>query len=222
MSGSKGQPPTDEPPVFDRAFQERLIDLFVWRRDVRRFKPDPVVPAEIDRLLEAANLAPSVGLSQPWRFVLVEDGKRRRAVRDNFEKCNAAALAAQDGGDATLYAGLKLAGLDDAPVHLAVFCDEGTEQGRGLGRATMPEMLRYSVVAAVQNLWLAARSRGVGVGWVSILEPEEIVRILEVPSEWRLVAYLCIGYPHEEQIDPELERRRWERRREIDEMVTRR
>ena len=90
------------------------------------------------------------------------------------------------------------------------------------GRKTMPEMLRYSVVAAVQNLWLAARSRGIGVGWVSILEPKTIVRILEVPAEWRLVAYLCIGYPQEEHIDPELERHRWERRRGVDEMVTRR
>lgn len=222
MAGSKGQSPSNQPPVFDRAFQNRLIDLFIWRRDVRHFKPDPVPPSEIDALLDAANLAPSVGLSQPWRFVLVEDAGRRQALRENFRKCNATALAEHEGEDAKLYADLKLAGLDDAPVQLAVFCDEATEQGRRLGRATMPEMLRYSVVAAVQNLWLAARSRGIGVGWVSILEPEEVSRILETPADWRLVAYLCVGYPREEHLDPELERRRWERRRHIDEMVTRR
>jgi 5,6-dimethylbenzimidazole synthase len=222
MTRPNGQSKVHEPPVFDRAFQDRLAELFIWRRDVRRFETDPVSAADMTELLEAANLAPSVGLSQPWRFVLVEDAKRRQEVRENFQKCNAAALAEQEGEDAKIYAGLKLAGLDDAPVQLAVFCDERTEQGRGLGRATMPEMLRYSVVAAVQNLWLAARSRGIGVGWVSIVEPEEIVRILETPTDWRLVAYLCIGYPQEERLDPELERLRWERRRDVDEMVTRR
>jgi 5,6-dimethylbenzimidazole synthase len=222
MTRSNGQSARCEPPVFDRAFQQRLDELLLWRRDVRRFESAPVPADEMEGLFEAANLAPSVGLSQPWRFVLVEDAERRRAVRDNFRKCNAAALAERSGKEAAHYASLKLAGLDEAPVHLAAFCDEQTEQGRDLGRKTMPEMLRYSVVAAVQNLWLAARSRGIGVGWVSILEPKTIVRILEVPAEWRLVAYLCIGYPQEEHIDPELERQRWERRRGVDEMVTRR
>ncbi|MFD0937437.1 5,6-dimethylbenzimidazole synthase, partial [Methylobacterium trifolii] len=112
------------------------------------------------------------------------------------------------------YRDLKLAGLREAPVHLAVFCDEATEAGHGLGRATMPEALRYSVVGAVQSFWLAARAFGLGVGWVSILEPEPVRTILDVPEAWRLVAYLCVGTPQEEHRDPELERHGWQDRDE--------
>ena len=111
-----------------------------------------------------------------------------------------------------LYARLKLEGLTLAPVHLAVCADEGTATGHRLGRATMPETLRYSVVAAVQTFWLAARAEGLGVGWVSILDPAAVCRELDLPSDWTLVAYLCIGWPQEEHDDPELERHGWETR----------
>lgn len=213
---------TEKPPSFDERFRARLYDLFRWRRDVRRFKPDPVPESLLESLLEAANLAPSVGLSQPWRFVLVAEEARRNAVRENFAKCNHEALQGYHDETARQYAQLKLEGLAEAPVHLAVFCEEATSQGRGLGRRTMPEMLHYSVVAAIQNLWLAARSYGVGIGWVSIIEPLAVCHILEVPDNWRLVAYLCIGYPEEEHIDPELERHRWETRRSARTLLTRR
>jgi 5,6-dimethylbenzimidazole synthase len=198
------------PPRFDDAFRAQLEQLFVWRRDVRRFRRDPVDPAEIEELLRQACLAPSVGLSQPWRFVLVESTARRQAVRASFERCNAAALQDFHDERARLYATLKLAGLDDAPVHLAVLADEQPGRGHGLGRKTMPEMLRYSAVTAVHTLWLAARARGIGVGWVSILDPAEITAVLDLPASWSLVAYLCIGYPLEEHATPELERARWE------------
>lgn len=207
--------PQEAEPSFDSRFQEQLLQLFRWRRDVRHFKRDAVPQEELDLMLAAANLAPSVGLSQPWRFVLVQDPGRRQAVYDNFEAANRKALASYGGEQARLYASLKLAGLADAPVHLAVFCDETTEQGHGLGRSTMPEMIRYSVVTAIQNLWLAARSRGVGVGWVSILEPAEIIRILEVPAHWTLIAYLCVGFPREAHAVPELERQGWEEERPV-------
>src|SRR5215475_514970 len=126
---------------FDAAFRARLRDLLLWRRDVRRFRPDPLPAGMLESLIELACLAPSVGLSQPWRFVVVEDAARRAAVRKNFARCNAAALAAQSADRAGLYAQLKLAGLDEAPCHLAVFADRATSQGHGLGRHTMPEMV---------------------------------------------------------------------------------
>lgn len=207
--------PPEREPAFDPDFQDRLLQLFRWRRDVRHFRRDPLPDEELRRMLAAANLAPSVGLSQPWRFVVVRDPTRRQAVYDNYEAANRKALADYAGPQARLYASLKLAGLADAPVHLAVFCDEETEQGHGLGRQTMPEMIRYSVVTAIQNLWLAARARGVGVGWVSILKPADIVRILEVPEHWTLIAYLCVGFPSEAHAVPELERQGWEEEKPV-------
>ncbi|MCH8037100.1 MAG: 5,6-dimethylbenzimidazole synthase [Proteobacteria bacterium] len=216
------QQPPRQPPNFDAAFSARLRELILWRRDVRRFRRDPVAPESIDELIGLAVLAPSVGYSQPWRFVLVEDPARRSAVRDSFRRCNREALADYHGARAKLYASLKLSGLDDAPVQLAIFCDEATDLGHGVGRKTMPETLRYSVVTAVHTLWLAARARGLGVGWVSILEPDEIARALEVPDDWALIAYLCIGYPQEEHADPELERGGWEDRLDLSDCVLRR
>ena len=158
------------PPHFDDGFRARLLDLFSWRRDVRRFRSEPLPSGTLERLIEIGCLAPSVGLSQPWRFVIVEDAKRRQAVLDNFESCNAEALSAYDGDLSIRYARLKLAGLREAPCHLAVFSDRHTGVGHGLGRRTMPEMAEYSTVAAVFSLWLAARAEGIGMGWVSILE----------------------------------------------------
>lgn len=213
---------TVAPPDFDAAFQEKLAELFVWRRDVRHFRSDPVDPALMQHLLELAALAPSVGNSQPWRFVLVEDGGRRAKVIANFERENAEALGDYRGEQAKLYAALKLAGLKEAPVHLAVFCDEGTQQGHGLGRRTMPEMLDYSSVMAVYGFWLAARSHGLGAGWVSILDPQAACRDLDVPEDWRLIAYLCVGYPAEQTDEPELERRGWEHRRPASEFILKR
>ncbi len=210
------------PPDFDPTFQEKLRELMVWRRDVRHFRPDPVDPALLLHLLELAALAPSVGNSQPWRFVLVEDPARRRKIVANFERENAEALGDYRGAQAKLYASLKLAGLKEAPVHLAVFCDEGTEQGHGLGRRTMPEMLDYSSVMAVYGFWLAARARGLGAGWVSILDPAAACRDLDVPAAWRLIAYLCVGWPQEQADEPELERRGWEHRRPATDTILKR
>lgn len=213
---------TSQALAFDASFVETFHALLGWRRDVRRFLETPLDPDLVETLLAQAHMAPSVGNSQPWRFVLVEDGFRREAIRENFRETNADALASYDGERAGLYARLKLEGLTAAPVQLAVFCDEGTCQGDGLGRRTMPEMLAYSCVCAVNTLWLAARARGVGMGWVSILDPQRAGEALEVPSDWRLVAYLCLGYPVEEHLDPELERAGWEARSGLSERIFRR
>jgi 5,6-dimethylbenzimidazole synthase len=173
-------PPTHLP--FDAAFRAAFRDLVLWRRDVRRFRSDPVDEARLDTLIELATHAPA----------------------------NARALEGYEGEQRATYAGLKLAGLKEAPIHLAVFSDEATTTGSGLGQQTMRETLRYSVVAAIQTLWLAARADGLGMGWISILDPASVTRALEVPASWTLVAYLCLGMPAEEHLDPELERHHWE------------
>lgn len=203
---------TDAPPLFDVRFREELESLFRWRRDVRRFRVAPLAPELFEELIRFAVMAPSVGNSQPWRFVRVDDPKRRRRVRDEFEACNRRALSDYEGERARTYARLKLSGLDRAPIQLAVFVDHATTVGHGLGRQTMPETLNYSVVGAIHALWLAARAHGVGVGWVSIIDPIRVRDILDVPSDWSLIAYLCLGYPEEEHTDPELERAGWQAR----------
>jgi len=214
-NGSRG-------PDFDADFRKQLRELLVWRRDVRRFRLDPLPPDTLDRLIELASLSPSVGLSQPARFVLVNDPARRRAVRQNFEECNAEALKALSSDRARHYARLKLSGLNEAPCHLGVFADRSTQQGYGLGRRTMPETIEYSAVVAIHTLWLGARAEGIGLGWVSILDPKQISVALNVPEDWSFVAYLCLGYPQQADALPELSREGWEYRRPAESLVIRR
>ena len=209
-------------PQFNDRFRYDLRELLRWRRDVRQFRTDPIPEAMVEELLDLACLAPSVGNAQPWRFVSVDDPANRAAIVANFNDANQRALAGYHGERAQLYAGLKLAGLQEAPRHLAVFCDESTAQGSGLGRQTMPETLRYSDVLAVHTLWLAARTRGLGVGWVSILDPDAATRQLHVPDGWILVAYLCLGWPVEDHDEPELQRTGWQAREAACRQVLRR
>lgn len=206
-----GEPATAA-PAFTERFRDDLGTLFAWRRDVRRFQTGPVPEELIERLLDLAQLAPSVGNSQPWRWVRVESAAARACVRDIFRRCNAQALASYDEDRARLYATLKLEGLEAAPIHFAVFCDRDPGQGHGLGRATIPETLDYSVVASITTFWLAARAHGLGVGWVSIIDPDAVTRAVDVAPSWRLVAYLCVGWPVEEHPDPELDRQGWQAR----------
>jgi 5,6-dimethylbenzimidazole synthase len=202
-----------EAPQFDAMFRATFADLLAWRRDVRQFRSDQAPDeATLAELFGLAALAPSVGNCQPTRFVRVDDKARRAAIRANFETANRDALMAYSGEKAALYARLKLAGLNDAPIHVAVFCDETTEQGHGLGARTMAETRRYSAVCALHTFWLAARTRGLGVGWVSILNPETVAEALDVPRAWTFIAYLCVGFPREEHLVPELERVGWQRR----------
>lgn len=213
---------SDTPPCFDDAFRAALRELILWRRDVRRFKRDPVDAGLVLSLIELAAHAPSVGFSQPWRFVLVESLECRQAVRASFERANADALTRYAGERRGLYAKLKLEGIEVAPVQIAVFADEETDTGAGLGSRSMPETLAYSVVGAVQTLWLAARAYGLGVGWVSIIEPHIVTEALDVPQGWKLIAYLCLGWPAEEHLDPELERHGWQQRIDLGPLVLRR
>ncbi len=210
------------PDGFDGVFRARLRDLLVWRRDVRRFRRDPLPDGTLEALIELACLAPSVGLSQPWRFVIVDDEAVRAGIRQNFATCNAAALGAQNPQRASLYARLKLAGLQEAPCHLAVFADRSTAQGHSLGRHSMPEMIEYSAVTAVHTIWLAARAQGIGMGWVSILDPRTVAALLDVPPEWKFIGYFCLGYPQEDGAIPELEQMGWEQRRPPSSVIIRR
>lgn len=212
----------DAAPHFDAGFRAEFEQLLLWRRDTRYFLADPVNETIFQHLIDLSCSAPSVGNSQPWRFVRVDSALRRNAVIDNFTKANADALADYKGEQAAHYARLKLAGLQQAPMHLAAFADENTRQGHRLGRKTMPEMLCYSTVTAIHTLWLAARTYGLGVGWVSILDPAGICSILDIPAAWKLVAYLCIGYPSSYDMTPELERTGWEHRRKERRTVLRR
>lgn len=198
------------PPVFSDAFRDELDRLLRWRRDVRRFRRDALAPRLVPLLLDLADRAPSVGNAQPTRFVRVLSPALRRAVAEHVEAENAAAAADQPDDRRAAYRALKLHGLREAPEHIAVFCDEGTADGAGLGRRTMPETLRYSTVLAIHTLWLAARAHGVGLGWVSILRPADIAALLDVPARWSLIGYLCLGYPEEEHEVPELARHGWQ------------
>ena len=207
---------------FDPDFRARLHALLTWRRDVRQFRSEQLPPGMIERLVALAHLAPSVGLSQPWRFVLVETPACRAALRDNFTRSNAAALAAQAPERARHYARLKLAGLDEAPCQLAVFADRATARGHGLGRHTMPQTLDYSAVMAAHTLWLAARAEGIGMGWVSILDPALVCAALDVPPEWRFIGYFCLGYAEAADSVPALESDGWEERRPARETLIRR
>jgi len=198
---------------FSPDFQTGLTDLMRWRRDVRRFRTEPVDEAVLQDCLDTFLLAPSVGLSEPWRVLRVNSDTARAATLANFTAANTQALEGYNGEKAQLYSRMKLSGMQEAPVQLAVFCDETTEKGSGLGARTMPEMRRYSVVAAITQFWLYARAYGLGVGWVSILDPDQLARDLDVPEGWRLVAYLCVGWPEATSETPELENAGWEDRR---------
>jgi 5,6-dimethylbenzimidazole synthase len=212
----------DRPMAFDEAFGARLRDLLIWRRDVRHFRRDRLPAGTLEDLIALACLAPSVGLSQPWRFVIVDDNSVRDRISQIFASCNAEALAAQSPSRSSLYARLKLAGLGEAPAQFAVFADRSPEQGHGLGSRTMPEMIEYSAVTAVHTIWLAARAQGIGMGWISILDPQKVAALLDVPPEWKFIGYFCLGYPENQGTVPELEQLGWEERRAPADFIIRR
>lgn len=200
---------------FSPEFMAEFEQLMHWRRDVRRFRQDPIPEEVLSRALAAFTSAPSVGLSEPWRIVQINSARARTAAITNFEAANARALDGYTGEQAARYASLKLSGMREAPVQFAVYCDDDTTKGSGLGAGTMPEMRQYSVVGAIMLFWLAARSAGLGCGWVSILDPVQLSKDLGVPAQWTLVGYLCVGWPEKEADTPELELQGWEQRADL-------
>ena len=199
---------------FSDDFRSQLDLLMRLRRDVRRFRDTPVDEAVLTRCLDTIRLAPSVGLSEPWRILRVESDAARAAALANFKAANEQGLAGYSGERAQKYSQLKLSGMAKAPVQLAIYCDNATTQGHGLGAATMPEMRRYSVVTAITLFWLALRAEGLGLGWVSILDPQQLNRDLNVPQDWQLIGYFCLGHPEQIQDTPELQQKGWETRQE--------
>ena len=188
------------------------------RRDIRLFRDDPVPPETLARILRAAHQGPSVGFMQPWDFVLVSDLQVRREVKDLFDRERMAAAQFFDDARRSKYLSLKLEGILEAPVNICVTCDP-TRGEVVLGRNAMPETDVYSTCCAVENLWLAARTEGIGVGWVSILKLPQLRRILGIPPHIIPVAYLCLGYPENFPDEPLLQTTGWRDRLPLNDLV---
>ncbi|HTU21250.1 MAG TPA: 5,6-dimethylbenzimidazole synthase [Gemmataceae bacterium] len=201
----------------DRAAVYRAI---LTRRDVRaQFRPDPVPQDVLLRILNAAHHAPSVGFSQPWDFVVIDSTEQRRAVKSMFEREHARAAENYSGERRDLYQSLKLEGILDSPVNMCVTCDRKRGGPHVLGRNTILDSDLFSTCLAVENLWLAARTEGLGVGWVSILDPAELARLLELPDHVVPLAYLCLGYVTEFLAEPELQSVGWRARMPLSEVI---
>jgi 5,6-dimethylbenzimidazole synthase len=205
---------------FSEVERDAIYRVMRRRRDVRQFLPQPIPDEVLRRVLEMAHLAPSVGFMQPWNFILISSAEIRRQVRALFEETNARELAKiKEPERRQLYARLKLEGILEAPLNIAVTCDGRRDAPFVLGRAPMPQSDLFSTCLAIQNLWLAARAENVGVGWVSILDGPATEQLLRLPPGVRLVAYLCVGYPTEFRPKPMLEEVNWKHRQPLDELV---
>jgi 5,6-dimethylbenzimidazole synthase len=205
---------------FSDAARTAVYQAIFSRRDVRgQFLPDPVPDEVLSRVMMAAHYAPSVGFMQPWNFLLVRSQEVKQRVHDLFSKANDEASAMFEGKKRDLYSTLKLEGILESPINLCITCDSARTGPVVLGRTHIPTMDVYSSVCAVQNLWLAARAEGLGVGWVSIFNQGDLQDALGIPPGITPVAYLCLGYVSHFYQKPELENAAWLPRLPIDELV---
>ncbi len=207
------------PGEFAPAAKRAVYDAIALRRDVRNFRPDPVPDDVLRRVLEAAHRAGSVGFMQPWDFILVRSPERKAEVYELFRRATERAAARYGDDRRAAYGALKLQGILDAPLSVCVTCDTARGGPHVLGRDSIPEMDRYSTCLAVQNLWLAARAEGVGVGWVSIVDNVDLARALSLPPHVVPVAFLCVGYPVEFAPSPMLEATGWRGRLPLDALI---
>lgn len=206
---------------FDEAARDAVYRAIFTRRDIRgQFLSRPVPDEVLARLLTAAHHAPSVGYMQPWNFILIRDAARKALIRDLVRRASTEEVHHIEDGRQALYRSLKLDGIIEAPLNLCITCDRGRAADTPLGRWHNPEMDLYSTVCAVQNLWLAARAEGIGVGWVSILDKEALKALLGIPAQVTPVAYLCLGYVSDFANKPELESKGWRQRLPLDELVS--
>lgn len=209
-----------EPEGFPDALKEGVYRAIHERRDVRaQFRPGALPEAVLARILRAAHHAPSVGFMQPWDFVVVRDAALRGKVREAFGRAHAAEAAALPAEKREAYLKLKLEGILESALNLCVTCDPERFGKTGLGRTAQPRMELYSAVCAVQNLWLAARAEGVGVGWVSIVDAGDLKRLLGVPERIEIIAYLCLGYVTHFPGKPDLEVAGWQARLPVENLV---
>lgn len=215
---------THQNKQFSESESDLLSEIMAARRDVRgnRFLTEALDPDDVDKIFAAALMAPSVGFSQPWEFVSITQADTRQQIADSFfvenEKAKALFRAGNyQAGQLEQYEQLKLEGIIEAPLNVAVFYNP--QKGPVLGQTTMPEMGRYSVVCAVQNMWLKARSLNIGIGWVSILDPEKVKHILHAPQDRELIAYLCIGKVDKFYDQPELEMLQWQQRKKAEQVI---
>lgn len=204
---------------FSAEEKQLLEEILVHRRDVRgnRFLKTPISQEAIDTIIEAALAAPSVGFSQPWEFVIIKDQKTKQAVKETFSEETARAAIQFADDKQKEYIRLKLEGILESPLNMAVFYKP--KEGPVLGQTSMPNMGKYSVVCAIQNMWLMARSLNIGMGWVSILDPEKVKQVLKAPPENQLIGYLCFGYTDMFYNQPELELKKWDRKKLQKEVV---
>lgn len=202
-------------PATERAAVYRVI---AERRDIRRFRPDPVPEEPLRRILEAAHSAPSVGMMQPWRLIVIRDMATRLAVR-NLAQAERLRQAGRFDERSRGFLDLKIEGIVEAPLGICVCCDHGDEDDEILGRGTIRETDVYSTACAVENLWLAARAEGLGVGWVSFYRPDDLRRLLWIPASVDPIAYLCVGWPDERPVRPGLEAAGWSSRMPIEAVV---
>jgi len=204
---------------FSKVKKEGLYDAIYKRRDVREFLPDPVPKDVLARVLNAAHHAGSVGFMQPWNFLIIQDKKIREEVYQNFLSANKQAAERFSGEKRALYDSLKLQGILECPINICVTCDSSRLGPYVLGRDTIPETDVFSTCCAIQNLWLAARAEGLGVGWVSILDVNQLKEELKIPKHIVPVAYLCLGYPEKFLDRPMLEKTGWAKRIPVDELI---
>jgi len=206
---------------FSHEEKEAFYRVIFSRRDVRRFLSDPIPEETMNQILLAAHHAPSVGFMQPWNFILIRDPRRKELVKEAFLQTRSREAEQFSGERKKLYLNLKLEGIEEAPVNICVTSDSTRHGPAILGRSLIPEADVYSTCCAIQNLWLAARVEGLGVGWVSILSRERLKEMLRLPPHVSLVAYLCIGYPERFESLPELEKAGWLKRLPLEEVVLR-
>ena len=205
---------------FRQSDRDAVYRAIFTRRDVRsQFLPDPVDESLLKRILTAAHHAPSVGFMQPWNFIVIRDPAIKAAMKAAFAKANREAAAMFDEPRAALYSEMKLEGITDAPLNLCITCDRSRGGKVVLGRTHNRDTDLYSTVCAVQNLWLAARAEGIGVGWVSIFNDDDLRSVLGLPETVVPVAYLCLGHVCELHEKPELESRGWRKRLDIEGLI---
>src|SRR5581483_1355408 len=189
---------------YDDARLQAVYDVIAERRDVRRFRPDAVDEPTLERVLRAAHQAPSVGLMQPWRLIVIRSPETRSEIRRLAQRER---LRQADRFDerARQFLDQKIEGIVEAPLGVCICCDHGDPEVEVLGRGTIPETDVYSTACAIQNFWLAARAEGLGVGWVSFYRPEDLRQLLGLPARVDPIAYLCVGWPDERPVRPGLE-----------------